>query len=74
LGVGVGVTGGAAGHPVVPKLVKVYSVPPGNVEVEPIILTVLVKIFTAVHLSLRANAPAVYAIENPTLLSLQSNI
>jgi hypothetical protein len=48
---------------VVPKLVKVYKVPPGNVPVEPKIITVLVTTFTAVHLSFTENAPAVYAIE-----------
>ena len=72
--VGVSVGTGVDGHPVVPKLVKVYKSPPGNVPVEPITTTVLVDTLNAVHLSFIENEPAVYAIEYPTLLSLQSSI
>jgi hypothetical protein len=71
LGVGLGV---GEIHPVVPKLVKVYNGPPGNVLVEPIMITVLVDTLTAVHLSFTEKDPNGYAIEYPTLLSLQSNI
>ena len=59
VGVGVSVIPGVDGHPVAPKLVKVYNGPPGNVPVEPITITVFVKIFTAVHLSFIENEPAV---------------
>jgi hypothetical protein len=69
VGSGVGVI-----QPVVPKLVKVYNGPPGNVLVEPIIITVLVVTLTAVHLSFTEKDPNGYEIEYPTLLSLQSNI
>ena len=70
-GVGLGV---GEIHPVVPKLVKVYNGPPGNVLVEPRIITVLVDTLTAVHLSFTEKDPNGYEIEYPTLLSLQSNI
>ena len=53
-GVGVGVT---EIHPVVPKLVNVYSGPPGNVLVEPITITVLFETLKALHLSFTEKDP-----------------
>jgi hypothetical protein len=59
-----------------PCEVNVYKGPPGNVVVLPIIITVLVgkPLATAVHLSLVANVPAAYNIENAVELFPQSNI
>ena len=65
-----------AAHPNTPCEVNVYKVPPGNVVVLPIMITVLVgkPLATAVHLSLDANVPGAYAIEYPVELFAQSNI